>query len=154
VRLALLAAGASLFAIGPAADAAPDVDACRDAMTAQWREATAVHPIDSSRHIPVVLINVPTNGPPSRYRDAIRDLKHAFLSFKESPGSGILTGCCAVPVFGSISFDELTKLSTARFAPLCEVGDRSFSTFVQVRMEFREPYERGIGAAPYFWISY
>lgn len=84
----------------------------------------------------------------------MRDLTRSFPSFKETSGSGILTGCCSFSIFGSISFDDLAKLSSANFVPLCKAGDHARSTLVQVRIEYREQYERGIGAAPYFWISY
>ncbi len=99
------------------------------------------------------MIDVPLKGPPSQYQDAIRELTHAFPSFKEGPGSGILLGCCAFPVFGSISFDDLARLRSTDFVALCDIGYRSLSTSVQVRMEYRSQYEAGVGAAPYFWIS-
>jgi hypothetical protein len=59
-----------------------------------------------------------------------------------------------MPVFGSISFNDMTSLANSKFARLCEVGIRSLSTHVQMRMEYRDSYERGVGAEPYFWISY
>ena len=154
MRLGLIAVGACLLSVGFPADASSEVDACRPALSAQWRDAIVTHPLEPSKHIPIVLINVPRVGPPTQYQEAIRDLMHAFPSFKESADSGILIGCCGFPVFGSISFDDLAKLSAARFAPLCDAGRRSLSTMVQVRMEYRATYEQGVGAAPYFWISH
>jgi hypothetical protein len=154
VRLGRIAIAASFVAFATATEASPDMGACSVAMTARWRNATAAHPIDPLKHVPVVLLNVPRTGPQTRYQEAIAALTRTFRSFKEGAGSGVLTGCCALPVFGSISFDDLSRLSSTKFAPLCGVGRRNLSTVVQVRMEYREQYEQGVGAAPYFWISF
>ena len=142
----------SLILLAAATLASSIVEDCGAALSAQWKGAEAAHPIDPAKHVPVItLINVPE----IRYQDAVRDLTHEFRTFKESPGSGIVAGaCCGFPLYGSISFDELVNLPKKGFIPLCEVGLRSGAKMVQVRMEYREPYEKGGGAAPYFWISH
>jgi hypothetical protein len=127
---------------------------CSASLTEQWRDEVATHPTDPSKHTVVVSIDIPVGEPEIHYRQAIDRLKRAFPSFEEGFGSGILVGCCAVPVWGSVSLHDLTQLSDARFESLCDVGRRSQSTSVGLRVEYREIYERHEGAAPYFFVSW
>lgn len=124
---------------------------CSAHLVDHWRQDVAAHPVDLARHIPVLSINVPIPGAKLRYRGAIAALKQAFPTFEEGQASGILAGCCAIPVWGSVSPEELTKLSEAQFVPLCMVARRSRSTAAGVRMEFRETYLRGEGGEAYFF---
>ena len=128
------------------------VDRCSDALSAQWRTAIAGHAVDASKHVPVLQIMVPQSATKTLYDDVIRDLSRAFPSFRLNPGSGIMMGCCSWPIYGAISFDDLARLSAANFTPLCEIGKAA--TNVGVRIEYREPYEAGVGTDAYFRISY
>jgi hypothetical protein len=148
VKSVLLAIAIGCLSNG--ANASPYIEQCSAVLSQQWHDAIAKHPIDPSKHVPVVVVYVPRTLPENSVRDALRGLATAFPSFKEAPGSGILIGCCSFPISGSISFEDLAKLSATNFAPLCAVGVAS----VQVRMEDRDTFGAGIGAAPYFWISY
>ena len=148
MRAILLAIAIGSLSSG--AGASPYIDQCSATLSREWHEAIAKHPIDPSKHTPVVLVFVPTTLPENSSRDALRGLAKAFPSFKEAADSGVLLGCCSYPIFGSISYGDLAKLTAAKFVPLCAVG----VTSVQVRLEYRDKLEAGIGAAPYFWISY
>jgi hypothetical protein len=130
------------------ANASPYVDQCSAMLSQKWHDAIEKHPIDPSKHIPIVLVFVPQSLPESSTRDALHGLAKAFPSFKEAPGSGIMLGCCSWPIFGSISYEDLAELTAANFVPLCAVGVSS----VQVRMEYRD--KSAAGGAPYFWIAY
>jgi hypothetical protein len=149
-----LAAIAALLCVPAPATAGGSsyVAKCSAFLTETWRQEEAVHPIDRSAHIPVVLIDVPLHGLPGRYDRPIAALKETFPSFEEGPASGILTGCCAMPTWGSISFEDLNKLSEAAFVPLCALARRSRSTVAMVRMEYRVPYAKGEEGDPYFYI--
>jgi hypothetical protein len=127
------------------------IQRCSRFLSDHWRRDTAVHAVDSSLHLPVVLINVPVHGRNERYPKAIGTLKAAFPSFEEARGSGILLGCCAIPVWGAISFEDLTRLKDTRFAALCAAARRSRSTAASVRIEFRATYDTDGATDPYFF---
>jgi hypothetical protein len=138
----------AIGSLSSSANASSYVDECSAMLSQEWHDAIGKHPIDPSKHIPIVLVFVPQSLPESSTRDAVRGLEKAFPSFEEAPGSGIMLGCCSWPIFGSISYEDLAKLTAANFVPLCEVGISS----VQLRMEYRDRLEAG--GAPYFWIAY
>ena len=127
---------------------------CSASLTSQWRDQVAAHPVDPSRNVFVLSIDTPLRSTDEagaeNYERTIARLKQAFPSFEEGWGSGFLTGCCAMPVWGSISPDELARLSNARFAPLCAIARRSRSSSAGIRVEYREAYERRQGADAYF----
>jgi hypothetical protein len=124
---------------------------CSASLTDRWRQAEASHPIDRSVHIPIVLINVPL-GSQRRYERASTALTRAFPSFREAIASRILLGCCAMPVWGSISFDDLDRLSAANFVPLCAVARRNGSTAASVRIDPRATYGKGEDVEAYFFV--
>ena len=148
----VVAAAVAAVSLCHPADARPYVDDCSSSLSKQWQEELPAHPIDPSKHIVVLSIDVPVDGPETNYRQAIDRLKQAFPSFEEGFGSGILLGCCAVPVWGAVSLDDLARLSKTRFVPLCDLGRRSSSTSVGLRVEYREAYERRVGAPGYFYV--
>jgi hypothetical protein len=147
-------AGAVLVATGPLAAPASraDVEDCSAFLSGHWRDEIAAHPINPAKHVLIIGIDTPLHDPRDRTRrQATTALKQAFPSFQESPDSGILLGCCALPLFGSISFGEMATLSNQRFAPLCVIGRRARSTAVGLRAEYRAPYERGEAVEAYFF---
>jgi hypothetical protein len=146
VKALLMAVAAGALSSG--ASASSYVDECSAMLSQKWHDAIENHPIDPAKHIPIVLVFVPQSLPEKSSTDALRGLAKAFPSFKEAPGSRIMLGCCSWPIFGSISYEDLAKLTAANFVPLCAVGVSS----VQVRMEYRDKSEAG--GAPYFWIAY
>ncbi len=83
---------------------------------------------------------------------AVAALKREFPSFRPGSLSGILLGCCAVPIYGSISPEDLGKLVDQKFKPLCGIGGRFTSTSVGLRAEYREAYERDEGTDAYFFF--
>src|SRR5688572_674291 len=125
---------------------------CQAFLTRGWQERLASHPIAPSRHVVVLSIDSPLGETDRDYRRALDNLKHAFPSFEVGYGSGILAGCCAMPAWGAVSHDELARLSSTRFAALCEVARRSRSTSAAVRVEHREAYEAGRGVESYFFV--
>jgi hypothetical protein len=127
---------------------------CRSSLTRDWRAQVGNHPIDGSRHAVVLSIDIPIEATSDDYERAVESLKLAFPSFEVGFGSGILTGCCAMPVWGAVSLDEFAHLSDTRFDALCEVARRSRSSSAGVRVEFRETYEGRQGAAPYSFVRW
>lgn len=125
---------------------------CQSSLTRAWQEQVASHPIDASHHVVVLSIDSPLGETDRNYRRALDNLKRAFPSFEVGYGSGILAGCCAMPVWGTISHGELARLADTRFAVLCEVARRSQSTSAGVRVEHRESYEARQGVEPYFFV--
>jgi hypothetical protein len=82
----------------------------------------------------VLSIDIPIEATSDDYERAVESLKLAFPSFEVGFGSGILTGCCAMPVWGAVSLDEFAHLSDTRFDALCEVARRSRSSSAGVRV--------------------
>lgn len=138
---------AILSAFSPARASAPYVQDCSASLKAHWSDEVAAHPVDPDRHVLAVFIDIPVHSPKRRYAQAVAALKERFPSFIEGPSSGLLTGCCAVPVFGSLSVEEFSRLSDAGFAPLCGIGRRFRSSAVGLRAEQRETYRTGGGEA-------
>jgi hypothetical protein len=143
--------------IGTSASASYVTD-CSEALASKWREQIATHPLDLSKHVIVLSIDSPirrTQQSQERdYRRAITNLKRAFPSFQESPTSGILLGCCAIPARGSVSPQDFKRLRQARFVPLCEVADRSKSQSASVRAEYRSTYEKNPGGSEAYFFVY
>jgi hypothetical protein len=145
-----VAAAGIILLFGSTSADAHYVGDCGASLAEQWRDKAAARPVSPLKHTIVISIDIPVGGPQKHYPQAIDRLKRAFPSFEEGVGSGILLGCCAIPVWGSVSFDELARLSKEQFVPLCEVGRRSRSTSVGLRVEYRDEYERHIQRDAYF----
>lgn len=149
-RVAALAG--MLAALGATPARASYESECQSELTEIWQERLASHPIDGAKHVIVLSIDSPLGKTDRDYKRAIENLQRAFPSFEKGYASGILTGCCAMPVWGAVSRDELDRLSATHFAALCEVARRSRSTSAGVRVEHREAYEAMRGADAYFVV--
>ena len=145
---------------------------CAHALNREWKERISQSPISEANQVVVISLDDPAfedldgnavrfpNGQSrSRegaggYRHAILALKRSFPSFVESDSSGILTGCCAVPLFGTISHSDLRRLSHDRFRALCRIGDQIESLHAGVSVMDRAAYATNDFADPYFSIAW
>jgi hypothetical protein len=144
---------ASAAAAPPAHAAGKFTAPCSEFLSRTWPAYLATHPLDPAKHVVVVSVDDPTSRANyKRYARAIAALKREFPSFREATTSGLLLGCCAVPIYGSISAEDLHKLVAAKFRPLCEIGRHFSSEGVGIRAEYRDLYERHEQADAYFFF--